>query len=55
MDWMPTLAPLGELAELARQRPRLFVRWSSGPAADAAGPSSDDLTGSPLPGLRPWD
>ena len=28
--------------------PRSFVRWSRGPAADAAGASSGDLTGEPL-------
>ena len=49
------------MAELARQHPEMFVRWSRGPAADAAGQSSDDFTGEPLPGLsanplavEPW-
>jgi hypothetical protein len=58
---MPTVASLGELAELVRQRPGLFVRWSRGPEADADGTSSDDLTGTRLPGLsasplavEPW-
>jgi Family of unknown function (DUF6098) len=58
---MPTLTTLAELTELARRRPRLFVRWSRGPEADAHGTSSDDLTGTRLPGLsasplavEPW-
>jgi Family of unknown function (DUF6098) len=58
---MPTLATLADLAELAAQHPRLFVRWSRGPGADSEGASSDDLTGTPLPGLsasplavEPW-
>ena len=58
---MPTLATLDDLAELASERPCLFVRWSRGPEADSAGTSSDDLTGTTLPGLsanplavEPW-
>jgi hypothetical protein len=58
---MPTLATLDDLVKLARRRPRLFLRWSRGPEADSAGTSSDDLTGTPLPGLsanplavEPW-
>lgn len=63
---MPTVQTLDELTELARRCPRLLVRWSRGPAADATGPyatgrSADDLTGEPLPGLsasplavEPW-
>jgi hypothetical protein len=58
---MPTVATLGELTELVRRRPRLFVRWSRGPEADEDGTSSDDLTGIRLPGLsasplavEPW-
>jgi hypothetical protein len=51
MAEMPTVTSLDELAELARQRPSMFVRWSRGPAADAAGQSADELTGEPLPGL----
>jgi hypothetical protein len=58
---MPTLNTLDELAELAGRRPALFVRWSRGPEADSAGISSDDLTGTRLPGLsanplavEPW-
>ena len=58
---MPTLATLSDLTRLVSERPRLFVRWSRGPAADAAGTSSDDLTGTRLPGLsasplavEPW-
>jgi hypothetical protein len=61
MAGMPTVETLEELTELARHHPGLFVRWSRGPQADAAGTSSDDLTGEPLPGLsanslavEPW-
>lgn len=61
MAEMPTVATLDELTALTRRHPRLFVRWSRGPDADAAGTSSDDLTGVPLPGLsanplavEPW-
>ena len=58
---MRTITTLDELTELAQRRPRLFVRWSRGPDADADGSSADDLTGSRLPGLsanplavEPW-
>jgi len=58
---MRTVATLDELTELAQRHPRMFVRWSRGPTADAAGTSSDDLTGVRLPGLsasplavEPW-
>jgi hypothetical protein len=58
---MRTVETLDQLTELVRRHPGLFVRWSRGPAADAAGASSDDLTGEPLPGLsanplavEPW-
>ena len=61
MTDMRTVETLDELTELVRQCSGLFVRWSRGPAADAAGASSDDLTGEPLPGLsanplavEPW-
>jgi hypothetical protein len=61
MTEMPTVETLDELAELVRQHAGMFVRWSRGPAADAAGSSADDLTGEPLPGLsanplavEPW-
>jgi len=61
MTGMPTVATLEEVTGLARRHPRLFVRWSRGPGADAARSSSDDLTGVPLPGLsanplavEPW-
>ncbi|HEU5386162.1 MAG TPA: DUF6098 family protein [Streptosporangiaceae bacterium] len=47
---MRTVETLDELTELVRRYSGLFVRWSRGPAADAAGASSDDLTGEPLPG-----
>lgn len=52
MAQMPTVRTLDELTDLARAHPGMFVRWSRGPAADAAGKSSDDLTGEPLPGWR---
>lgn len=61
MAGMPTMATLDEVTKVAAGHPRLFVRWSRGPDADAAGRSSDDLTGVPLPGLsatplavEPW-
>lgn len=61
MAEMPTVESLDDLAELARSHPEMFVRWSRGPAADAAGKSLDDLTGEALPGLsanplavEPW-
>ena len=61
MAEMPTVETLDELTELARRHPGMFVRWSRGPGADAAGKSLDDLTGEPLPGLsanplgvEPW-
>jgi len=57
---MQTARTLDELTELAA-RPRMYVRWSRGPEADAAGTSADDLTGGQLPGLsasplavEPW-
>src|SRR5438105_15716846 len=50
---MRTVTTLDELTGLVQRRPRLFVRWSRGPDADAAGTSSDDLTGTRLPGCRP--
>lgn len=48
---MRSLEMLGELVELVRDRPDLYVRWSRGPEADEAGMSTDDLTGVRLPGL----
>lgn len=58
---MHTVATLDELAQLAEQRPRMFVRWSRGPNADASASSADELTGTPMPGLsasslavEPW-
>ena len=50
---MPVVATLGEMAELAGKHPGMFVRWSRGPAADAAGASADDLTGEPLSWASP--
>ncbi len=49
-DRLPTLG-LAELARLVRADDDLFVRWSRGPAADRTGSSSDDMTGTDLPGL----
>ena len=58
---MPTVTTLSELTELVREHAQLFVRWSRGPDVDARVPSSDGLTGVPLPGLpanplavEPW-
>lgn len=58
---MPTVETLDELTDVARRHTRLFVRWSQGPDADGGQTSSDDLTGTPLPGLsanplavEPW-
>jgi hypothetical protein len=56
-----TVRTLDELAELSESCPRLYIRWSRGPEADAEGFSSDDLTSVRLPGLsanplavEPW-
>lgn len=61
MTEMPTVETLDKLTELAERHRRMYVRWSRGPAADAAGKSSDELTGEPMPGLsanplavEPW-
>lgn len=61
MNEMPTMETLDELAGLAEEHPRLYVRWSRGPGSDAVGTSTDDLTGVRLPGLsanplavEPW-
>lgn len=51
MAGMPVVKTLDDLTELTRRHPQLFVRWSRGPDADAAGTSSDDLTGVRLTGL----
>jgi hypothetical protein len=58
---MPTVGTLDELTELARRAPGPVRPVVGGPGADAAGTSSDDLTGVPLPGLsvnplavEPW-
>ena len=53
---LPTLTSLDELVELVRDpelSPRLYVRWSTGPADDLSSgvASTDSLTGVPLPGL----
>jgi hypothetical protein len=50
---MRTVETLDQLTELVRRCSGLFVRWSRGPAADAAGASSDDLTGARRPGEPP--
>jgi hypothetical protein len=61
MAGLSTVETLDELTELAQRHPGLYVRWSRGPDADAAGTSSDELTGEPMPGLsasplavEPW-
>ncbi|MGW0390688.1 DUF6098 family protein [Streptomyces sp. NPDC003042] len=65
MDAYEDLPVLGSLDEVAGQLgsgEHVYVRWSHGPAADLAAPSSSDqLTGTPLPGLsanpldvEPW-
>jgi hypothetical protein len=48
---LPTIASLDELAERARGRDDLYVRWSRGPQDDADRRSRDELTGVELPGL----
>lgn len=56
---LPTITNLAELADLLGED--VYVRWSKGPAADAASTSRDSLTGVELPGLsasplhvEPW-
>lgn len=59
---LPTIASLDEVADLARDNPGLFVRWSEGPEADLRNHRSfDDLTRTELAGLsanslavEPW-
>ena len=58
---MPTIHSVEELAELVGDRNDLYLRWSSGPDADADGRSRDALTGVELLGLsvnaltvEPW-
>ncbi|WP_128374553.1 DUF6098 family protein [Streptomyces cavernae] len=61
-DDLPVLGSLGEVAALVERNPRLFVRWSHGPAADlGSAESTDELTGVRMPGLsanplgiEPW-
>jgi hypothetical protein len=48
---MITIDTLDELTRLVDRHEGLFVRWSRGPEADAAGMSRDDLTGTRMPGL----
>ncbi|MFG2000278.1 DUF6098 family protein [Spirillospora sp. NPDC048911] len=48
---LPTITTLDELAGLVEGTHALFVRWSRGPDADAAGSSKDALTGVDMPGL----
>lgn len=48
---LPTIGGLNELTALVDREESLFVRWSRGPEADAAGMSRDDLTGTRMPGL----
>jgi hypothetical protein len=51
MTELRTIGTLEELAGLVDRCGSLFVRWSRGPEADAAGMSRDDLTGTRMPGL----
>jgi hypothetical protein len=58
---LPEVQSLEELAELARSRTPLYVRFSSGPEVDSAGRSRDHESGCELPGLsanpldpEPW-
>ena len=48
---LPTLQTLDELTSLVERHPDLYIRWSRGPDVDAAGVSTDALTGVRLPGL----
>ena len=48
---MRTIASLDELAGLVGDEKDLSLRWSSGPEADSARRSRDELTGVELPGL----
>jgi hypothetical protein len=48
---LPTLQTLDELTVLVERHASLYIRWSRGPEADAAGVSKDALTGVRLPGL----
>lgn len=48
---MRTIASLDELADLVGGGSDLYLRWSSGPEADSARRSRDELTGVELPGL----
>ena len=49
--FLPELEKLAELAELVLDRPGLYLRYSEGPAADAAETSTDYESGLELPGL----
>jgi hypothetical protein len=58
-DALPTITNLADLVDLLGED--VYVRWSKGPAADAASTSKDSLTGVELPGLsasplrvEPW-
>jgi hypothetical protein len=58
-DELPTITNLAELVGFLGDD--VYVRWSKGPAADAASTSRDSLTGVDLPGLsasplviEPW-
>ncbi len=48
---MRVIDDLGELTELVTAEPVLYLRYSSGPEADAAHPSQDYEAGVDLPGL----
>ncbi len=58
-DELPTITDIAEVVGLLGDD--VYVRWSKGPAADAASTSRDSLTGVELPGLsasplrvEPW-
>lgn len=58
-EQLPTITELAELVGVMGDD--VYVRWSKGPAADAASKSRDSLTGVELPGLsasplriEPW-
>ncbi|MGK5639784.1 DUF6098 family protein [Streptomyces sp. URMC 126] len=61
-DTLPVLTSLDDLVAVVERGKNLFVRWSRGPATDlGAASSTDDLTGTSLPGLsvnaldvEPW-
>lgn len=60
-EGLPLLGSLDEVVELVETVGRVYLRYSRGPAADAAEQSTDKESGCPLPGLstnpvtpEPW-